>query len=45
MSGERRVNREAGAESWSQNVQFCVVVFKKVIKHFDGILFWGGNRD
>ena len=40
MRHERSVNSEAVAEGWSQNVQFCAVVFKKVIKHFEDILFW-----
>jgi hypothetical protein len=37
---EESVNSEAVAEGWSQNVQFEQVVFKKVIKHFEDILFW-----
>jgi hypothetical protein len=36
---ERSVDSEVGAEGWNQNVQIVQVVFKKVIKHFEDILF------
>jgi hypothetical protein len=39
MRDEGSVISEAGAEGWSQSVQFCAMGFKKVIKHFEEILF------
>jgi len=43
MRHEGSVISEAGTEGWSRSVQFYAMVFNKVIKHFDGILFWKAN--
>src|ERR1035437_9609235 len=43
MRHERSVISEAGAEGWSQSVQFARWDSRKVIKHCDGILFWAAT--
>jgi hypothetical protein len=45
MRDEGSVISEAGAEGWSQGVQFARGDSRKVIKQFDGILFWGRDSD